>query len=1302
MHADLDGLLTDAQRLDLESHLAGCETCRAESESLSMLVSRLQSEFHNRWDVQDGPSHNVMSMVRSQTRRIVMSNRINFGLRAVAGIAVFFVLGFGLKYVISQLRENSVAGNINETSDISIPDNSADAGDRLLAFTKEENGNYDIYTIHADGSELNNLTNNPLRDANPIWSRDGKRIVFESDRTGVTQIFIMNADGSNVIQLTNENTEHSLLYTDDIRLPVWSPDDSRLLFVQKESDGKTNGLYSLDIENGTRILLASDTKSIGNASWSPNGEYIGYGLWEEVEPGGFVPHLYIVDTTGKNSQELSKYLSENEHIFTPYFWASDGRSIIFPASVYEENRETIYQLDPHENTLQALMTTKTVVGLYEWYGGVALSFDHNSAGQPMVWQRPDGTSAELDYLKGANPANCYIGRARSLKGNLVIGHYCKKNDYLSLYWTNVDGSQIQPLPELNVPIVNGGLTGLTLSPDEKFLTFNFESDDQTNLYIWDMQNALENPASQPIQILIADRRQFGTPSWQPVTYEDVIQVEQPKQEDNRLLAFTKMEDGNADIYTIRADGSDLTNLTNNPAQDVNPFWSPDGKRIAFESDRSGFKQIYLMNADGSDVIRLTNDEADHALGAKVGGYVDPWSPVGNELIISQWSPGKDHYILYTMNISNGSKKAVTDELGIYLRPIWSFDGQYVAYISFKEEKGIDLLYIVDTNGDNRVNITDLLPADENIYSLNYYWASDSRSVIFLASRSAWENNKSKFAVYETALDVKMLVEITKTSTPLEDWWEGTTFVRGFTGETLTWLRTDGTYSELKPYENCQMSSQSGHFGFSKRSSTGNIILAAGCPNGDLWFYWSNPDGTDIKQILETPIPITDGGLDSIYWSPDDRYVTLNIVSAGSTYLYTLNVENSSMPEPIVIGSSGTNYYNISWQPLPGKQIVEEKPTNGLLAFTSRAENGNTDIYTMHADGSNLTNITNDPANDSDPAWSPSGNKLSFVSDRDGDNNIYVMNPDGGDLTQLTDNPGYDGYFSWSPDGKKIIYSASSGSDANISQFIIMNADGTNKVTLTDPGSYIFRGWSSNGHKIVYLKQNLETNNPQDNEIHVMNIDGTNHYQWRAIIDEIKWTDDQHFIGHGWSGQVESPTWKISRFDANGSDPVELATTAGRVVALFNQTYLVEDIRTLNWYSSDGTKAPLKSWDYSTHCQKGGDRFMQDTSHTISPDGTHAFVPVYCFDNSLWFYYESADGSEFKQLTDFHAETSSMLERAWSPDGKYVIMTIANKDNDKTDLYLFDIEKMLKDITTQPIRLTTDETVKFEAIWQPMP
>lgn len=60
---------------------------------------------------------------------------------------------------------------------------------------------------------------------------------------------------------------------------------------------------------------------------------------------------------------------------------------------------------------------------------------------------------------------------------------------------------------------------------------------------------------------------------------------------------------------MAADGSNQVNLTNNPADDTDPVWSPDGSQIAFVSNRDngegGGQFIYVMDADGSNVRQLT-------------------------------------------------------------------------------------------------------------------------------------------------------------------------------------------------------------------------------------------------------------------------------------------------------------------------------------------------------------------------------------------------------------------------------------------------------------------------------------------------------------------------------------------------------------------------------------------------------------------------------------------------------------------------------------------------------------------------
>ena len=68
---------------------------------------------------------------------------------------------------------------------------------------------------------------------------------------------------------------------------------------------------------------------------------------------------------------------------------------------------------------------------------------------------------------------------------------------------------------------------------------------------------------------------------------------------------------------------------------------------------------------------------------------------------------------------------------------------------------------------------------------------------------------------------------------------------------------------------------------------------------------------------------------------------------------------------------------------------------------------------MNADGSGQTRLTDNPADDGRPIWSPDGSRIAFASDRDGNWEIYVMNADGSGQTRLTDNPAWDFSPSWS-------------------------------------------------------------------------------------------------------------------------------------------------------------------------------------------------------------------------------------------------------------------------------------------------
>src|SRR5205085_1311417 len=75
--------------------------------------------------------------------------------------------------------------------------------------------------------------------------------------------------------------------------------------------------------------------------------------------------------------------------------------------------------------------------------------------------------------------------------------------------------------------------------------------------------------------------------------------------DGSKIVFQRSTDGQPDIYVMNADGSGVTQLTNNPAYDLAPDWSPDGKQIIFTSWRDASVMVYSMNPDGTNVTKLT-------------------------------------------------------------------------------------------------------------------------------------------------------------------------------------------------------------------------------------------------------------------------------------------------------------------------------------------------------------------------------------------------------------------------------------------------------------------------------------------------------------------------------------------------------------------------------------------------------------------------------------------------------------------------------------------------------------------------
>ena len=158
------------------------------------------------------------------------------------------------------------------------------------------------------------------------------------------------------------------------------------------------------------------------------------------------------------------------------------------------------------------------------------------------------------------------------------------------------------------------------------------------------------------------------------------------------IAFTSPQEGNDEIYIMDISRKNLQNLTNHPARDFQPAFSPDGQWMAYVSDRDGNSRIYLMNRNNIEIRPLTNHLASK-------GDLDPnWSPDGQWIAFTfiQGEGPTSTYNIYKINVNTGDLQRLTDT-GYNRFPRWSPDGDRILFYS-KRKEGNDL-FLMKSNGE---------------------------------------------------------------------------------------------------------------------------------------------------------------------------------------------------------------------------------------------------------------------------------------------------------------------------------------------------------------------------------------------------------------------------------------------------------------------------------------------------------------------------------------------------------------------------------------------------------------------------
>ncbi len=162
-----------------------------------------------------------------------------------------------------------------------------------------------------------------VKNAYPRWSKDGARILYESNRTGKWQLFVMDADGSHDHAITTGSADN--------QLPDWSPDNAWIAFVSNR-DGNDEIYVMRTGGTGLRNLSNSPARDI-HPYWSPDGSWI---LFNSDRDGGTL-QLYEVRPDGTGLHRLA--VSEDEETCARV--SPRGDSIVLLANLKEGRDDVI-------------------------------------------------------------------------------------------------------------------------------------------------------------------------------------------------------------------------------------------------------------------------------------------------------------------------------------------------------------------------------------------------------------------------------------------------------------------------------------------------------------------------------------------------------------------------------------------------------------------------------------------------------------------------------------------------------------------------------------------------------------------------------------------------------------------------------------------------------------------------------------------------------------------------------------------------------------------------------------------------
>ena len=161
-----------------------------------------------------------------------------------------------------------------------------------ICFASNRDGNFELYVVNRDGSNLRRLTNHPASDVTPTWSPSGTQIAFVSDRTGQPQIYIVGVDGLGLRRVGTPDA-----YADR---PTWSPAPyNEIAYAARTGPGQD--VKVIDLGSGQVRQLTFGEGTNESPAWAPNGRHLAFTSTRLGKT-----QVFVMSRDGKNLKALTK------------------------------------------------------------------------------------------------------------------------------------------------------------------------------------------------------------------------------------------------------------------------------------------------------------------------------------------------------------------------------------------------------------------------------------------------------------------------------------------------------------------------------------------------------------------------------------------------------------------------------------------------------------------------------------------------------------------------------------------------------------------------------------------------------------------------------------------------------------------------------------------------------------------------------------------------------------------------------------------------------------------------------------